>query len=283
MGKPRSKNFCRDLQKCCRKLVADLDRDRRSATTPPEMIHRLRVSCRQGRALLRWCKKRNGVPKQLRKVFDRIRHRAGPLRDADIVVMQLQALSPRQLTRSWWVLWGMAVQWHARTASEWRESHNDLYHDAIAVKQLVAEQCLKMSLVPLGKKRCLAKLQKQYDRWQIVLKDTKRPESLHRLRIAGKHLRYALETYPDARGANKKLWISWLKALQDALGQWRDRHLLQTWILDAEKFSMHEIVGMSDWPRFLHSCHKTLSKQIEKNQVKIQKLLQKLPEWTDLR
>jgi CHAD domain-containing protein len=247
------------------------------------MIHRLRVSCRQGRALLRWCIKRNRLPKRLKKVFDRIRHRAGPLRDADIVVMQLQALSPRQLTRSWWVLWGMAVQWHTQKASEWRKNHNDLYHDVVAVKPLVDEQCLKMSLVPLGKKRCGAKLQKQYDQWRIVLNKAKRPESLHRLRIAGKHLRYALETYPDAHGVNKKRWIFWLKALQDALGQWRDRHLLQTWILDAEKFPMHEIVRMPDWSRFLHSCHKTLSKQIKKNQLKIQKLLQKPPEWADLR
>jgi CHAD domain-containing protein len=283
MGKTRKKDLCQEIQKCCRKLAADLNRDRRAATTPVEMIHRLRVSSRQGAALLRWCKKQNGTLDRLKKVLRRIRERAGPLRDADIVLMQLQSLMPQQPTRPWWVLWGMAIQWHAEVAAKWRDTHEKLYEDAMAVKEIVDEECTRRKFATLGNKRCSTKLQNRYDQWKDAFDQAKRSELLHRLRIAGKHLRYALETYPDPRVENKRQWTPWLKDIQDALGQLRDRQLLQTWMLDAEKLSVHDIVTMPDWLRFLHSCQKTLSKQIRKDQNTIQRSLRKPPEWADLK
>src|SRR5438128_976095 len=124
MAKKSKQNLCKKIQRSVAHVITDLARDRKSSTTPSEMIHRLRVTCRQGEALLRWCKHSTNQPlRKLKQVFRRIRHQAGPLRDADIILVQLHAFSPRKLTHHWFLLWGMGVEQRHETASAWREVH----------------------------------------------------------------------------------------------------------------------------------------------------------------
>jgi CHAD domain-containing protein len=282
MARSQRKDLCREIQQCCHKLIADLNRDRRSVTTPAEMIHRLRVSCRQGEALLRWCRKPGRALERLRKVLRRIRRQAGPLRDADIVVMQLQALMPHQRSPSWLVLWGMAVQSHAHVAQAWSEVHEELYDRAAPMRSIIDKECKEKNITALRDKHCLAKLQHRYQQWKDVFDKAKKPELFHRLRIMGKRLRYALDTYPNTSLENKDRWLPWLKKVQDALGQWRDQQLLQSWILEVERYPVDDIVEMPDWRLFLRSRHQALGKQIKGSQVKIHRLLQKSPDWVDV-
>ena len=52
------------------------------------------------------------------------------------------------------------------------------------------------------------------------------PDTLHKLRLAGKRLRYRLELLAEVKSTGLKPHIESLKALQDLLGRWHDRHVL---------------------------------------------------------
>jgi hypothetical protein len=65
--------------------------------------------------------------------------------------------------------------------------------------------------------------------WRDALghaKNTRQPEQLHALRLAGKQLRYRLELLADLGESNASSRVDSLKALQDRLGAWNDRHVL---------------------------------------------------------
>ncbi len=65
--------------------------------------------------------------------------------------------------------------------------------------------------------------------WRDALghaKNTRQPEQLHALRLAGKRLRYRLELLADLGESNASSRVDSLKALQDRLGAWNDRHVL---------------------------------------------------------
>jgi CHAD domain-containing protein len=57
-------------------------------------------------------------------------------------------------------------------------------------------------------------------------KEAVEPQRVHRLRIAGKRLRYSIELQADLGDANAKSQTRALKQLQDQLGDWHDRVLL---------------------------------------------------------
>ena len=66
-------------------------------------------------------------------------------------------------------------------------------------------------------------------RWCEALAQAKRskdPEHLHELRISGKRLRYRFEVLAELGDGAAKSHVKSLKALQDELGRWHDRHVL---------------------------------------------------------
>ena len=66
-------------------------------------------------------------------------------------------------------------------------------------------------------------------RWEAAMaaaKENHEPEQLHALRIASKRLRYRLEVLADLDDSNARAQVEMLKAFQDELGDWHDRHVM---------------------------------------------------------
>jgi CHAD domain-containing protein len=65
--------------------------------------------------------------------------------------------------------------------------------------------------------------------WEVALaaaKDAHEVDQIHALRIAGKRLRYLAELLVELGETSFKPLVKALKALQDELGHWHDRHVL---------------------------------------------------------
>jgi CHAD domain-containing protein len=75
-------------------------------------------------------------------------------------------------------------------------------------------------------------------RWYQALaqaKGSKDPEQLHELRISGKRLRYRFEVFAELGDGAAKSHVKSLKALQDELGRWHDRHVLLKFVKELNK------------------------------------------------
>lgn len=68
-----------------------------------------------------------------------------------------------------------------------------------------------------------------------------KPEDLHRARVAGKRLRYALETSDELQIGSFKRRIARMRAIQQALGHWHDLEVLEKAV--ARLFADREMFG----------------------------------------
>jgi CHAD domain-containing protein len=84
--------------------------------------------------------------------------------------------------------------------------------------------------------RLYASVGDAWDSWQSALtraSDTRAVADMHALRVATKSLRYRAELVHDVGPERMKLELTWLAALQEALGAWHDRQLLQQAVAEA--------------------------------------------------
>jgi CHAD domain-containing protein len=68
-----------------------------------------------------------------------------------------------------------------------------------------------------------------------LAKSSKDPKHLHELRISGKRLRYRFEVLAELGDDAAKSHVNLLKALQDDLGRWHDRHVLLQFVEELSK------------------------------------------------
>jgi len=197
-----------------------------------EHVHQLRTSCRRAGAALEAFRPLMGKkPKELRKLLRRIHKSAGPARDTDVLLSRCKENPPTE------------------------GNHDDL------IAQLTAQRkCVQPALVKVAKNSRLRKLRRQI---QLILASLKRGEreaqqlsfatfarkaiqvasqdvfripdsgqltvaQLHKLRIAGKRLRYSIELFHGAFPPEMRREIyPVIEELQTRLGRLNDHATAQ--------------------------------------------------------
>jgi CHAD domain-containing protein len=181
-----------------------------------ESVHSFRTTTRRLQILLEeLLPERNRNQKKLLKMLDRIRKRAGKVRDLDVQLGALRSLKTPQEPRRKTQLTHSLLELRARhekklrkplTKSEIREiqkrlrrARKDLNLESVRDPLAVARQMLSRAELPAG---------------------AQAEEALHQYRIVLKRARYAAEFAPES--AQAKQFIAQLKRMQDAIGSWHD-------------------------------------------------------------
>ena len=181
-----------------------------------ESVHSFRTTTRRLQILLEeLLPERNRNQKKLLKMLDRIRKRAGKVRDLDVQLGALRSLKTPQEPRRKTQLTHSLLELRARhekklrkplTKSEIREiqkrlrrARKELNLESARDPLAVARQMLSRAELPAG---------------------AQTEEALHQYRIVLKRARYAAEFAPES--AQAKQFIAQLKRMQDAIGSWHD-------------------------------------------------------------
>jgi len=181
-----------------------------------DSVHGFRTTSRRLQTLLEHVlPERDRNQKKLLKMLDRIRRRAGKVRDLDVQLAALRSLKvPQEPRRKTQLMQGL-IELRAKHEKKLRKM---LTKDMIReirkrLKRGAKEVQSKTSLDPLMVARSM-------------LKEVVRPagpvteELLHRYRTVVKRARYAAEFAP--KSAEAAQFIGQVKRLQDAVGNWHD-------------------------------------------------------------
>ncbi len=210
------------------RIFQQLDRNlAKLASKPrPENVHSFRTTTGRLRVLLEELSlERSRSQKKLLKVLERIRKRAGKVRDLDVQLAALRSLKfaqdPRRKTEL------------IQTLIEVRGEHEKKLHRLLTTEDV---RDIRKRLKRASKR---TNLEAGNDPLAVARKILQRvplpsgpigngplnnpalsEDLLHRLRIAVKHARYAAEFAPPSVEAGQL--IAQLKRLQDTLGNWHD-------------------------------------------------------------
>ncbi len=195
-----------------------------------EHVHQLRVSTRRGVAALdifELCLPPR-VYRSSRRFFRDIRRASGAARDWDVFVGQLPVELPKRSARRQSgvdFLTGYALGQRLAAQKELEEASTD-YPEAIEqrVEQTVAAVQEpgpgRRALVELGRANLSALLREFEDAMMQNIGDYAR---LHRVRIIGKRLRYAMEIFVDCYSpAFREMLYPMIEEMQDILGRAND-------------------------------------------------------------
>ncbi len=193
-----------------------------SASQQADTVHRFRTTTRRLQTLLEeLVPKRHRNEKKLLKMLDRIRRRAGRVRDLDVQLSALRSLkTPQQPRRKTQLM---------HTLIELRAKHEDKLSKMLTkeslreirkrLKKASKEAGPEASRDPLAAAReMLARVERR-----TGAETSARPlteDLLHRYRTVVKRARYAAEFAP--KSAESSQFIAELKRLQDAVGNWHD-------------------------------------------------------------
>lgn len=201
-----------------RAVFQKLERDlaKLSSKSPAESVHRFRTGTRRLQILLgELSPKLDRNEKKLLKRLARIRKRAGKVRDLDVQLTALRSFKfPRQPRRKTQLI-NSLIELRSRQEKKLRKEVDAATMREIGkrLKRTATHFNPKTARDPLAvAKAMLAKLDAA---------DTPLTEAvLHQYRILSKRARYAAEfASPSPEVAN---FITAIKALQDALGDWHD-------------------------------------------------------------
>ena len=195
---------------------AERDLHRLSQGHEPEVVHSFRTTTRRLQILLeQLISDHNRSQKKLLKMVNRIRKRAGRVRDLDAQLTALRSLKvplePRRKTQL------------TQQLLELRAKHESKLAKVLKKKEL--REIRKR----LGRIAKSVEFESQTDPLTVarqMIGSVERPagrideDALHRYRIAVKRARYAAEFAP--KSVESAEFVAQLKRLQDALGNWHD-------------------------------------------------------------
>jgi len=193
----------------------------RLASEPsPDAVHSFRRATRRLETLLaEFPAKANRNQDKLLRMLDRIRRRAGKVRDIDVQLSALRgfkvSLEPRRKTRLVEQLLEARVQ-HERRLSKLLKK-NDVREIRRRLRRVSESFPHALRVDPV---KTAARILGSVNGSAASLND----EALHRYRLALKRARYAAEFAP--RSTTAEQLIRELKRLEDALGAWHDWMLL---------------------------------------------------------
>jgi len=198
-------------------LFRKLERDllRLSSGQEAENVHSFRTTTRRLQTLLELIPAHGRNQKKLLKMLERIRRRAGRVRDLDVQLAALRSLKiplePRRKTQ----LMQRLLELRAKHERKLRKllKERDLLDLGKRLKRAAGEVDFKTLRDPLA-------LSEQELESATPPNGPVNDESLHRWRLAVKRARYVAEFAP--KSAEKTQFIAQLKRLQDTLGHWHD-------------------------------------------------------------
>ena len=194
-----------------------------------EAVHDIRVATRRMRSAFRLlCKYYpKKTVRRLRKPLRGLASRLGEVRDLDVLIDNLRTYSATLTVEHQRALDPLLADWQARRA----QSHRALVDllDGSEYDQWVARmedfiEARDSSDAPRVADVVPALIWKRYGKVREYERRVKQPTLaiLHALRIEDKRLRYALEFFAEATGAQTALLLEPLIALQDHLGELHD-------------------------------------------------------------
>lgn len=188
---------------------------RLSSKQEPDNVHGFRTTTRRLETLFQLVPAHGRNQKKLLKTLERIRRRAGKVRDLDVQMAALRSLKvplePRRKTQ----LMQSLIEVRAEHERKLRKSLKSERVRELRKRLRKAEREVQFDSVrdPLA-------LARQMLESAVPSNGSVNDESLHRCRLAVKRARYAAEFAPKSGETTQ--FMAQLKRLQDTLGTWHD-------------------------------------------------------------
>jgi CHAD domain-containing protein len=182
-------------------------------------VHKFRVSTRRLQTLVeQLLPNQTGSQKKLLKMLDKIRRRAGKVRDIDLQLTALRSVKiPQQPRRKTQLTQGL-IELRLEHEKKLRKmlKHNNIIELRKRLRRVAKQMHSEKSRDPLQVARqMLAKLPTAEAMTEIAL---------HQHRVVVKQARYAAEFVP--KSPETTAFIAELKRLQDCIGRWHDWYIL---------------------------------------------------------
>ncbi|HLJ12449.1 MAG TPA: CHAD domain-containing protein [Planctomycetaceae bacterium] len=199
-----------------------------------EYVHKLRVSCRRLAVVLDVVAESlpGAKRKALRALIETIRRRCGKARDLDVRLAFLESLLRRASVEN-----AAAVEFLCETVTRRREKAQTKLRRRLAQLEHELRDAGEALLIALGafkgdapeqyssfgKTGCRILAKELAALWDLAAEDLDSTATLHELRLAGKHLRYAVEVFmPVLPDAFREDFYPQLEEIQSLLGEFHD-------------------------------------------------------------
>jgi CHAD domain-containing protein len=198
----------------------------------PETIHDLRVASRRLQQTLGMllAKPKSPTHRKMLRLLRKTRRAFGPCRNLDVSIAlagkRRDSSSAASMRRAWNALqqWLEHQRTEAMTHGRGKLKRHNLIHFISRVQACFEDIRDQPQLAPL-----LPSAAGALTAWRealTVAKAEPQLERIHAFRVAGKRLRYRVESLVEIGDPSVKALVQELKTLQDELGDWHDRQLL---------------------------------------------------------
>ena len=212
------------------------------ANAEPKTVHDARVWSRRLQQAVGalFPKPRSGKVRRLRRTPRRIRRALGEWRNCDVllemVAKQQRRTRSEDKRRAWALVRDYLLQKRSKEVAraEKKMLRVDLGDYTELAQRLLDQPPEETAEVLMERLRDSAR--RAWSKWQNALsraQETRAAEDLHGLRIATKDLRYRTELLYDVGHSQVKAHLNWLAELQDPLGVWHDRQVLDQAVAEA--------------------------------------------------
>jgi CHAD domain-containing protein len=225
-----------------------------------EHVHKLRVSCRRLSAVLDVLAE--GFPEaprqNLLKLLEKARRACGKARDLDVRRMFLESLLKLASVEDAAVVELLCEQIVCRRERAQRKVRRRLEKLESALCDAGEELLSSLRSVQreaadgygsFGKTGCRILAKELAGLWELAARDLESPQTLHQLRIAGKHLRYAFEVFvPALHESFREDFYPQLEEIQNLLGEIHDA-TVATRVFQRNRKKSKKARGTKNWGR----------------------------------
>jgi CHAD domain-containing protein len=199
----------------------------------PDPIHDTRVWSRRLQQVFSFLfpKPRTGKSRKLVRTLRRVRRALGDCRNLDVSIHLIQEKIDSAHNPSLRAAWDQIREdAQEKRVSEFAQARKEIIRYDIVAFLTRMQELLQTVQSDQNPQDSLPKsIDQALEDWHNALssaKDSRETDALHGLRIAGKRLRYRLELLAELGENSAKGKVKTLKALQDQLGDWHDRHIM---------------------------------------------------------
>jgi len=189
----------------------------------PKVVHRLRTTIRRIESLVSYS--HPDLKKKLERSLERmadLRKRAGKVRDLDVQIGLLKTLGNGSTVRDRKILAAILEKKRERQVKRLESAINQIQESKFFSR--MERIAVQAGVVKEGKGRPLAPLEEAIAQLAVMAGDFARhalkPGRLHEARVTLKRIRYLAELAEESPA--QKTFISELKRVQDAVGEWHD-------------------------------------------------------------
>ena len=189
----------------------------------PKAVHRLRTTIRRIESLVSYSHPdlKKKLERSLEKMAD-LRKRAGKVRDLDVQIGLLKTLGNGSTVRDRKILAALLEKKRERQVKRLESAINKIQESKFFSR--MERIAVQAGVVKEGKGRPLAPLEEAIAQLAVMAGDFARhalkPGRLHEARVTLKRIRYLAELAEESPA--QKTFISELKRVQDAVGEWHD-------------------------------------------------------------